>query len=382
MAIPSQAVRAAIGNLGAEIFSEMSSTSWEIAAVASIHEFGITVGYHPGAARSRNEDRAIVADVTSPSCDPFRVAIVCDGVGGSEMGDAAAALAVATFISEMANLRDRGPLELRVKASIRRADDVVRAECKGRGATTLSVLAATRTGECVAANVGDSRIFSWRAKEGQFEQVSVDDTFENEMRDLNVADQSVLYAHGLRGSLSQAVGEAGRRSEDLQIRTIGAERLTAGAILATDGAWRGQESVFNSIAMHTESAKVVVNRVVSLALWTGGSDNISIIAIENLDAFAKEGTPGTSTPAESRVSLWTGGKKATICLNPGRDSSTLHEDTRSVHGGAPSIPVKKRLRRTKRRVRKAETEQHEHDPREVGRAARPHIEVSTDDTAT
>lgn len=376
MAKPSQAILAAIGSLGAEIFFEMSSPSWKDAAMVSVRELGVTIGYHPGIGRSRNDDRAVVVDVESSNSASFRVAIVCDGVGGSEMGDEAAALAVAAFVTTMARFRG-GRLAACVIDAIRRADDVVRAECKGRGATTLSVLVAVRTGDWVAANVGDSRIFSWTAATGQIEQLSVDDTFENEMRDLNMVDPSVLDARGLRGTLSQAIGEAGRASEDLAIRIIGGGLLEAGAILATDGAWKGGESGFRSIASHAGNHNLLVSRVVNFAMWTGGKDNISVIAIDNMHSFATKTTDWTMSAAECRVSLWAAGKKVTICSALGPISSSPNEPM--------GIAGKKRKpRRSKRSAPKLDPDLHNLHAGDSSDLAddRPHIEVTTDDDAT
>ncbi len=212
---------------------------------------------------------------------------------------------------------------------------------------------------------------------GKFQQVSVDDTLENELRGFAMIDQSVLHAKGLRGGLSQAVGEEGRFGslEDLLVRTYGNDRLGAGAILASDGAWKGDETGFASIARHAPAAYEAMRRLLAFATWTETQDNISIIAIEDLVAMGQGLRDGASV-AENHVSLLIGENKFTICgvavpANIASAEPILAKPRRRYGPGHKSIG---KARRSKSQM----------DPTETHRdsAARPNVEITTNDNET
>jgi len=271
-----------------ELLSEFYTVRWESPSVRSIEDVGVAHGFHVGLVRARNEDRIAVSQITTVGGQRFAVAIVCDGVGGSELGDVAATLAVVTFLSELSQARDQHPLPLLLSKLIQKVDDNVRNQLNGRGTTTLSVIVRSAEGEIAAANVGDSRIFAWSPRGGSLVQVSIDDTMENAVK-LLAKDDSFLAAHGLRGRLSQAIGESGRRSADLKIVIYGKAQFPRGAVLATDGAWKADAIGFERILSNAGSADEAVRRSLTFANWVGGIDNVSIIAIEDLAVFAEHG---------------------------------------------------------------------------------------------
>jgi len=213
--------------MGKELLMNIMSAPWGNPQFKSIDNFGVAFATHTGSRRSRNEDRVVVAKITSRSQEQFAVAMVCDGVGGSEMGDMAASLAVALFLSELSQINRRQPLSTTLSELIRKMDDGVRLALGGRGTTTASILITSSTGKFAATNVGDSRIFSWKSGD-RLQQISVDDTIENELQNLSVLDPSVLEARGLRGSLSQAIGEVGRSARDLRVHLFEKDQFLGG----------------------------------------------------------------------------------------------------------------------------------------------------------
>lgn len=291
-----------LGMLGLSIFSELASAPWSKTTTKAVEESAAAVATSTGNKRSRNEDRALIAEIVSQSGERFNVALVCDGVGGSEMGDVAATLACAAFLSRLQCSFGRRPLEALLVDLIEFANQVVGEELRGKGATTMCALVAAENGDIAAANVGDSRIFSWETGEN-VTQVSVDDTMENEFRNLPVKDSSILDAKGLRGALSQAVGEIGQPGDRLRVATLSKHLFRAGAILATDGAWKGNESTFSATARNAGNALEAVRRISAVASWTGGIDNASIVAIDNLTTFARSGQP-KSPRREAGARIW------------------------------------------------------------------------------
>jgi serine/threonine protein phosphatase PrpC len=261
----------------------ITSQKWDVALHRTVEDLGLAYASHPGLKRRRNEDRLAIAQVQSCSGERYTLAIVCDGVGGSENGDRAATLAIAGSIIELCAQRMKVPLGALADRLIRAADEFVRAELKGRGTTTMALLLAAPSGQCIAANIGDSRVYAWNPS-GELVQISTDDTVENELRALPGDHRGFMQAHHLRGRISQAIGEPGRGSEDLRIVGFSRSAFPAGVILGTDGLWRAADS-FDAVVANSEGSAEAVRRAVQLANWCGGGDNASIVAIGNLDKF-------------------------------------------------------------------------------------------------
>ena len=149
--------------------------------------------------------------------------------------------------------------------------------------TTASIVLATSSGEFVGVNVGDSRIYTWDSlRDKKLRQVSQDDTLENEVKRFNIRDVSALAQKGLLASLSQAIGEAGRDSRDLSIKTNLREEFSDSVVLSSDGCWKHDPLGFELVVVNAKSSIEASRRALAMANWTGGSDNSSIIVIESV----------------------------------------------------------------------------------------------------
>lgn len=289
-------------SIASQILAEIKASSWEVPFVRAIDELTSAIGSHPGTKRQRNEDRVAFVKVDAASGETYSAAIVCDGVGGSEMGDQAASIAVATFVDQLSKIAVRGPLSDLVPQLVRRMDDAIRDHLGGKGTTTASLVVASASGDLAAANIGDSRIFRWRSGK-ELRQISVDDTFENELKDLQLKDASVLDAHGLRGSLTQALGQGGRSSPELRVVVLEKEAFSdCGVILASDGIWKGSEEAFHVMAVQAVSPSELIRRSLMFATWSGGVDNASIAVIA--DPAAMVGQASEGRVGEARVCAW------------------------------------------------------------------------------
>lgn len=339
------------GAIGRELLSELWAAPWDRPQLKTIDELGVAHGTSTGTQRSRNEDRVAIARVTSLNQEQFAVALVCDGVGGSEMGDVAATLAIATFIDELTRVDTFLPLSNLLIELIRKMDYTVQSVLGGRGTTTASIVLASSTGQFVAANVGDSRIYSWKPNSSRLQQVSVDDTIENELLNLNIKDASALDARGLRGRLSQAIGEAGRAQNDLRIVVLEKGKFEEGGmILATDGAWKAVEEGFRSLALHATSATEAMRRVITFSAWTGGIDNVSIVAIEDILKFAKiEGDPVRQVSTASRATVWICDNKFIICDPLQATNTRSHVEAQTAQSKSETNKDKPKTKTTSRR---------------------------------
>ncbi|MFE8645658.1 PP2C family protein-serine/threonine phosphatase [Sphingomonas sp. NCPPB 2930] len=288
----------------ASLLDEINSYKWDQFIQGGDVDLGFAFQSHLGLRRGRNEDRLAVAEVMSLNGDRYKLAIVCDGVGGSKDGDVAASLTIASVITELCRQKARTSLETILPRLLKAADRNVRTKLDGSGTTTLSVVLVSPNGQLAAANIGDSRIYAWNPGR-DVEQISVDDTMENEFRSLPGNHDALINAKGLRGRLSQAIGEAGRLPEELRIKTFGRKSFPGGILLGSDGLWKNSGD-FNKVVSNAASSSEVVRRSVALAIWTGGVDNVSVIAIENVDIFGSSLTAKNVNAGAVEIKLWIG----------------------------------------------------------------------------
>lgn len=293
--------------LGRAILEELFHHDWSQPIQATVEELGLAMGNHIGLKRSRNEDRIAVARVCAPNDEIYTVALVCDGVGGSEAGDQAATLAIAAVLFELCSQRARASVPDIAGHVVRCADDYVRQELGGRGTTTLSMFLSSTAGDSACVNVGDSRAYSWDPA-GDIHQITTDDTVENELKALPGDHEALIKARGLKGRLSQAVGEAGRSVEDLRVQVFLRKHFRTGVLLGSDGLWKFAKD-FETVMLNARTGIDAVRRGINLANWVGGLDNASIIAIEDLKKFCSPKPVTDAIRNRVSVSLWLGTSK-------------------------------------------------------------------------
>lgn len=272
------------------------------------------MGNHIGLRRGRNEDRVAVGRIQTNNSELYTVALVCDGVGGSESGDRAATLAIAAILGELGSLRIRQPLPELAAYVVRCADDAVRRVLNGRGTTTLCMFLASNSGSAVCISVGDSRAYSWRPG-AYVNQVSVDDTVENELKALPGDHEGLINAKGLKDRLSQAIGESDRTADELSIQIHSKADFQSGVLLGSDGMWKVAKD-YEAVMLNSRNASEAVRRGITLANWVGGVDNASLIAIEDLGKFC--GIPGDKgiLNQQTSLSLWVGLSKFRFLSGP------------------------------------------------------------------
>jgi serine/threonine protein phosphatase PrpC len=290
----------------AAILEELTGEKWDVPVQAEVGELGLALGSHIGLKRSRNEDRVAAARIRAPNCEVYTLAIVCDGVGGSQEGDRAAALAIAAVIFELSAQRLNPPMRELASTLVRRADDYVRKELRGRGTTTLCMFIASSNGQAACASVGDSRAYAWG--NSKLTQITTDDTVENELKDLPGDHEALLNVRGLKGRLSQAIGEADRTSGELRVQVFPRDRFQAGILLGSDGLWKVAKD-FEASSANSRNALDAVRRGITGANWVGGHDNTSILVIEDLERFCLLGERAAHSTDRVTLTLWTGKSK-------------------------------------------------------------------------
>ncbi|WP_085277146.1 PP2C family protein-serine/threonine phosphatase [Pseudogulbenkiania subflava] len=304
-----------------------------------IDELGLAMATHPGFKRDRNEDRIAVVRIEAPNTETYTVALVCDGVGGSESGDQAAAIAITSIIVDLAQQQVHPSLKELAVALVRRADDLVRKELQGRGATTLVMLLTTASGHLVCANVGDSRAYSWDPSSSKLNQVTIDDTIENELKNLPGNPAALIKARGLQGRLSQAIGESGRTADELRIQTYTKEHFRLGAVLGSDGLWRAARD-FETAVANASTPIDAVRRSIALANWVGGVDNASLIVVGDLERLCGgREVQASDGRRQMEITLWLPSAKIKIFTND------LIGEGKSAQARGKSEKVKRRAKK-------------------------------------
>lgn len=108
--------------------------------------------------RAENQDRAVVALMSPQSGQARFVAVILDGMGGMEDGAEAASLAASMFIQSLAT-SFTVDLGVALAMGLSEANAAVWATLQGRGGTTLTAIAMSSSGRCLAIHVGDSRLY-------------------------------------------------------------------------------------------------------------------------------------------------------------------------------------------------------------------------------
>lgn len=249
--------------------------------------------------RSENQDRTIFLRVKfdDPSKPSIVALVLCDGMGGMISGGDCANLAISTFAASLVTSK-AVTLTEQLKVAVNSANQVVHKDFQGRGGATLSAVACNDRNEWAAVNVGDSRIYRV-LNSGIVEQLTSDDTLEEQLADLNLPSPPPEFRQ-----LLQYVG----MGEGIEPRYI---ELPISPdikwfLMTSDGAHGISKDVFQALVVHAESPKEVVHRLTEFSEWLGGKDNSTVAVLSvgtNLFERSKES-------AFSSLEIWSISGKA------------------------------------------------------------------------
>ncbi len=230
-----------------------------------------------GRVRENNEDKFefFVPEDEFTLAAKGMIFVVCDGMGGHEAGQIASELATKTFIDVyLSHPSTETEISLRaaVSAANRFVQDVSRAIPSRRGmGTTLSALVMIQ-GQGFIAQVGDSRVY--RMRDGNFEQLTTDHTWVEEMVRAGVMDRAVAESHPNRHMILRAIGVEQEVEPD-----IFTFQLCAGDqyLICSDGLTN--HVLDQDIADHlsTFGPSEATWKLINSALIGGGSDNATAI---------------------------------------------------------------------------------------------------------
>ena len=234
--------------------------------------------------RSENQDRTLFLRVKfdEPTKRSIAALVLCDGMGGMVSGGDCANLAISTFAVSLVHSNEVN-LSKRLKVAVNSANQAVYEDFQGRGGATLSAIACNEVSEWAAVNVGDSRIYRV-LDSGMVEQLTIDDTLEKQLADLNLPSPPPEFRQ-----LLQYVGMGeGIEPRHIELKISSDIRWF---LITSDGAHGISQDVFQALVHYAKSPKEVVHRLSKLSEWLGGKDNSTVAVLSvgtNLFERSKE----------------------------------------------------------------------------------------------
>ena len=234
-----------------------------------------------GLVRSENQDACAVL-----TPDGYTVAVVCDGMGGTQGGRMASAIAVETFTRELSrSLRpgmSAGQLEQAAGYAVALSNDAVREYglahpgCERMGTTLVS--AVVRDDLALVSNVGDSRAYHI-TREG-IRQVSRDHSVVEDMVEKGDLTRDEARHHPRRNLITRALGtEPGVAADAFPLKWQQGDFL----LLCSDGlitTVSDQELLFEGI--HSEPLDTCLDRLLALSRQRGAPDNVTAVLLMNI----------------------------------------------------------------------------------------------------
>ena len=253
--------------------------------------------------RETNQDAAIVAQLRAQRRTEIVVAIVCDGMGGHQVGDLASLLGVSEcFMHLVLGLLENSQQEM-LPQIIDSIDEAMHAaneallqygkdhpQCDGLG-TTL-VIAVIYENTAYIGSVGDSRCYSWR--EGILTQLTHDHSVVQELVDMDLLTPDQAATHPRANEITRALG--GKNDLDgIQVLPRDLEPNEV-LVLCTDGLWKvGGDLIADTCRALAEQpfthepVDAAAAALVEAALARGSDDNVTA-ALLRVDTSATRHT--------------------------------------------------------------------------------------------
>lgn len=243
---------------------------------------------HTGLSRALNED-SVCVDCFASSTPGLRHAplllAVADGMGGEEAGEVASHIAIEHLRRETRILFDAGvtPDEGHIPDIVARVNDAVAEEAQRRGHTmgTTLVFALVHDGRAFLANVGDSRIYLWRAGNNSLTRLVKDHSLVQDFVDRGYITDLERYTHPRRNLITRSLGDSNTGvSDDNPVLEL---QHGDWLLLCSDGLW---EKVFDDamldVLRSSPNAQAACNALIAVANDNGGEDNITAAALRML----------------------------------------------------------------------------------------------------
>ena len=235
-----------------------------------------------GQKRENNED-FLFAKIYDDNTALF---VVADGLGGYSSGEVASQMAVNSIKDNFELNLDvlRASDEEKIKQFFKqliivtndKVFDVQKSNKKYNGMGTTITLVGKVNNKLYYESVGDSRLYYIDANKENIEQVTVDDTYVNELLKKKLIKKSEVENHPQKHMLTKAIGIFNKidTQVDILVKDIGY------LILTTDGLTNmlTNEDILQTVRLNRFLA--LSDIFVEAANRNGGTDNITVIVVE------------------------------------------------------------------------------------------------------
>ena len=239
------------------------------------------------AARS---DRGLVRDGNQDSvyAGP-RLLAVADGMGGMAAGDIASTIVIAGLAPLDEDVPGDAPIDA-LRASVAAANEQLRRavaenpELDGMGTTLTALLFSGSRAAMV--HIGDSRAYLLR--DGEFTQITRDDTYVQKLVDEGRISPEEAGSHPQRSLLTRAIDGTDIEPEYSVRQVLPGDRY----LLCSDGLSGvvSAETIAQTLREYRDPEQCV-DRLISLALRGGGPDNVTVIVADATDEDIVEAAP-------------------------------------------------------------------------------------------
>lgn len=270
-----------------ELFpEEASSNALELAS--SPLQLVLEVGLHSGLKRHNNEDYTFAYNGMLETGEQFGLLIVADGMGGHAKGQDASRLAVHQIADDILDglycKQSRGSdrSEDMLCQAVRRANAGIYARNKtatstrdrDKMGTTLTAALIVDT-HSVVVNVGDSRVYLYRPGIG-LRKVTRDHSVVQRKVELGIIGPDDIYTDPERNIITRSLGMHETVEVDVFHEDIGDGDIL---LLCSDGLWEmTRDPKIEEVVRDSQiSPKLMVERLIHLALEGGGRDNIACV---------------------------------------------------------------------------------------------------------
>lgn len=248
-----------------------------------------------GKQRPVNEDAVYEYTTVTNAGENIGLYVVCDGMGGHEVGDVASQLTVQTILGNLggvfseyetaAEIEHTLPTVYTIHHWIEKAVDKANMKIRkyvqevlppnSRSGTTLT-MAFVYGRSVIVANVGDSRTYAWR--DGELIQITKDHSLAAELVASGVLDAEEQRQHPWSHVITRAVGS--EEQVDIDFFSWYAQPEDK-LLLCSDGLWQAfpQQEELAHLLDKNEPAENLCWRLVAEANQRDGSDNISAVLL-------------------------------------------------------------------------------------------------------
>lgn len=235
-----------------------------------------------GKKRKNNED-AYFAKIYN---DDIALYIVADGLGGYEGGEYASKILVESVSSyiesnlkrlpKLSEINVKNVLNVSLTLANKKIYDLEKTDEKYKGMGTTIVLLLKVKSKLFYMSIGDSRLYYIPKDLLKLDQITVDDTYVNELLKTNLISEKEALTHPQKHVLTKAVGVL----QNLPVNVNVLEKETGYIMLCTDGATNMLSSQETLNIFSNNNFNNLADEIIKKANLNGGSDNITVVIVE------------------------------------------------------------------------------------------------------